>query len=289
VAVDAPGAGTATGNVTVSDGVDSCTGTVAAGTCSIILTTVGARTLTATYAGDSSFNGSTSAAEPHTVGQSNTLPSAAVTSGGCGRDTVSGSIVLTLEDAEHDPLTFTLASNTNPKLVPNANVAIDGSGNSRSIAITLTGKKSGSAKLTFTLSDGKGTVPVVVTVIVGTDAKSVRNGTTGIDMMFGRGGNDTLNGGDGSDLLCGGQGNDVLNGGDGNDIVRGGDGNDKLNGGDGDDIMRGASGNDTLTGGAGADSFGGGPGKDVAKDFTASEGDTTDGDDPVALLGAVTR
>ena len=67
VAPVAPGAGVPTGNVTVSDGVDSCTATVAAGQCDIPLTTVGARTLTATYAGDSSFNGSTSAGEAHTV------------------------------------------------------------------------------------------------------------------------------------------------------------------------------------------------------------------------------
>jgi hypothetical protein len=44
--------GTPTGNVTVSDGVDSCTGTAAgvgSGTCTLALTTVGNRTLTATY------------------------------------------------------------------------------------------------------------------------------------------------------------------------------------------------------------------------------------------------
>jgi CSLREA domain-containing protein len=63
----APGAGTPTGNVTVSDGTDSCTGTVAAGQCTITLTTPGSRPLTATYAGDSNFNGSTSASAPHTV------------------------------------------------------------------------------------------------------------------------------------------------------------------------------------------------------------------------------
>ena len=67
VAAVAPGAGTATGNVTVSDGVDSCTGTVAAGTCDITLATGGARTLTASYAGDSNFNASTSAGAAHTV------------------------------------------------------------------------------------------------------------------------------------------------------------------------------------------------------------------------------
>ena len=58
--------GTPTGDVTVSDGVDSCTASVATGTCSLTLTTTGARTLTATYAGDASFNGS-SDTEPHQV------------------------------------------------------------------------------------------------------------------------------------------------------------------------------------------------------------------------------
>ena len=69
VTVNTPGAGTPTGNVTVSDGVNSCTATVAAGTCTITLTTVGARTLTAAYAGDANFNSSTSAGMAHTVSQ----------------------------------------------------------------------------------------------------------------------------------------------------------------------------------------------------------------------------
>lgn len=47
-----------TGNVTVSDGVNSCSGTVAAGACNLALATVGTRTLTATYGGDTNFNGS---------------------------------------------------------------------------------------------------------------------------------------------------------------------------------------------------------------------------------------
>src|SRR5207249_2151375 len=59
VSVTPPGAGTPTGNVTVSDGTDSCIGTVAAGGCSLISTTAGfPKIITATYAGDSNFNGS---------------------------------------------------------------------------------------------------------------------------------------------------------------------------------------------------------------------------------------
>ena len=60
VAVNAPASGTPTGNVTVSDGTQSCTGTVAAGTCNITFTSAGAKSLTATYAGDTNFNSSTS-------------------------------------------------------------------------------------------------------------------------------------------------------------------------------------------------------------------------------------
>ncbi len=64
--------GTPTGNVTVSDGTVSCVATVAAGSCSLTPTTVGAKTLTATYAGDANFSGSMSAGVPHTVNAAST-------------------------------------------------------------------------------------------------------------------------------------------------------------------------------------------------------------------------
>ncbi len=89
VAVVAPGAGTPTGNVTVSDGTDSCSGTVAAGTCDLTFTSTGAKTLTATYAGDANFNGS-SDTEDHevlaTTAQGNAgggAVTAAITGGTC--------------------------------------------------------------------------------------------------------------------------------------------------------------------------------------------------------------
>jgi len=59
--------GTPTGSVTVSDGTQSCAATVAAGSCTLTLTAAGAHTLTATYAGDANFSGSTSVGEGHTV------------------------------------------------------------------------------------------------------------------------------------------------------------------------------------------------------------------------------
>jgi predicted outer membrane repeat protein len=67
VVVTGAGAGTPTGNVVVSDGTDSCSGTVAAGQCTVTLTTPGTRNLVATYAGDSDFNGSASVAQSHLV------------------------------------------------------------------------------------------------------------------------------------------------------------------------------------------------------------------------------
>src|SRR2546423_7996425 len=61
------GGGTPTGNVTVSDGTENCSGSVVAGTCTLTPTSSGSKTLTATYGGDLNFAGSTSAGASHTV------------------------------------------------------------------------------------------------------------------------------------------------------------------------------------------------------------------------------
>ena len=68
VAATPPGMGTPTGSVTVSDGVNSCSGPLSAGagSCMLSLFTAGARTLTASYPGDANFNGS-SGTDSHTV------------------------------------------------------------------------------------------------------------------------------------------------------------------------------------------------------------------------------
>jgi hypothetical protein len=66
VTVNPPGSGTPTGNVTVSDGSASCTASVATGSCIIKMKITGNRTLTATYAGSTKFNGS-SDTENHQV------------------------------------------------------------------------------------------------------------------------------------------------------------------------------------------------------------------------------
>ena len=76
VSVNAPATGTPTGNVTVSDGTDSCTDTVGAGSCALTLTGTGIKTLTAAYQGDGDFNASTSAGSAHTVDQAPVITSA---------------------------------------------------------------------------------------------------------------------------------------------------------------------------------------------------------------------
>jgi hypothetical protein len=68
-----PGAGAPSGAVVVSDGSAACTSSVAAGSCSITLGPAGARNLTATYAGDAHFNGSSGSAS-HRVALSVLLP-----------------------------------------------------------------------------------------------------------------------------------------------------------------------------------------------------------------------
>jgi hypothetical protein len=76
VTVNPSGSGTPTGNVTVDDGLggagDSCVASVATGTCDLNPSAPGSLTLTATYAGDTNFNGSVSAGVSQTVTRPNT-------------------------------------------------------------------------------------------------------------------------------------------------------------------------------------------------------------------------
>jgi VCBS repeat-containing protein len=199
----------------------------------------------------------------------NDPPTVTVAAGGtCGTDDHSGTIKLTVGDVESDATTLTLsASSDNQTLVRNGNLVLGGSGATRMLTVTSVAGRSGTATVTVRVSDGQETGMVAVMVRVGGNGNDTLTGGTGADLIFGQNGNDTLSG----DPPSGGYGNDLLCGGTGNDI---------LSGGGGDDSMFGAGGNDRLTGGPGADGFSGGSGTDVATDFTAAEGDTTDGTIP---------
>jgi Big-like domain-containing protein/putative Ig domain-containing protein len=63
------GSGTPTGNVTVTASTgETCSGPVPSGGCTLTFNNSGSRTLTASYGGDSNFNGSTSAGVTQSVG-----------------------------------------------------------------------------------------------------------------------------------------------------------------------------------------------------------------------------
>jgi hypothetical protein len=67
------GGGTPTGTVTVSDGAGtSCSGTVAAASCTLTFPTAGARSLTASYSGDANFASNVSTTRAHLVNKAGT-------------------------------------------------------------------------------------------------------------------------------------------------------------------------------------------------------------------------
>ena len=72
VAVVSPGAGTPSGTVTVSDGTSNCTSTLPSLSCTLISTTAGAKSITASYNGNANFAASTSVGVGHTVNRANT-------------------------------------------------------------------------------------------------------------------------------------------------------------------------------------------------------------------------
>jgi hypothetical protein len=76
VNIVAPGAGTLTGTVTVTDGTESCVGAINSGSgigsCSIPFASPATRNVTATYSGDVNFESSVSASISHTVNKANT-------------------------------------------------------------------------------------------------------------------------------------------------------------------------------------------------------------------------
>ena len=199
-----------------------------------------------------------------TVSATNDTPTVTVAAGGtCGRDDHSGTVNLTVADVESPATELTLSvASSNPALVPTGNVVFAGSGAARTMAVSTVDGRSGTAILTVTVSDGQA------------------SGSTQVTVMVGGGGKDTLTGGSGADLLLAQSNNDTLTGGDGNDLLCGDSGSDTLSGGAGDDSLSGGSGSDRLTGGSGADRFSGGSGPDTATDFTATEGDTSDGTIP---------
>lgn len=86
LAVTAPGAGIPSGVITVGDGQAICVITTPAVSCNLTLNTLGARTLTAVYGGNSSYSFSTSAGVGHTV----TLPVSSTIVNSSANPSISG-------------------------------------------------------------------------------------------------------------------------------------------------------------------------------------------------------
>ena len=199
-----------------------------------------------------------------TVSAVNDPPTVTVAAGGtCGGNDHSGTVNLDVADVEGQAAGLMLSIvSSNPVLVPSDNVVFGGSGAARTMTVNAVDGRSGTAILTVIVSDGQDSGTVQVTVTVGGGGKDTLTGGAGADVLLAQSNNDTLTGGDGNDLLCGDSGSDIVSG------------------GAGDDSLGGGSGTDRLTGGSGADRFSGGSGTDTATDFTATEGDTSDGTIP---------
>ena len=99
--------------------------------------------------------------------------------------------------------------------------------------------------------------------LVGSDGNDTLNGEVGADLLSGQNDDDSLTGGNGNDTLNGGFGNDILDGQNNNDRLVGSNGNDTVNGGFGNDILFGQNDNDRLVGSNGDDTLIGGLGLDT--------------------------
>jgi large repetitive protein len=142
VNIVAPGAGTLSGTVTVTDGTESCVGAINAasgiGSCSIPFSSPATRNVTATYSGDVNFESSISGSTSHTVNKANT--SLIVSS-----DQPDPSII-----GETVTVTWTLSSTGGGSGTPTGTVTVTASGSAGCTAPATFG--TGSCDLVFTAS-----------------------------------------------------------------------------------------------------------------------------------------
>ena len=166
VTVTAPGAGTPTGDVTVSDGVDSCTAPAATGQCTLALNTTGTRTLTATYPGDTNFNAS-DVTESHQVCQSSLVTTAADSGAGSLRQIIAAACdgaAITFDSAGVFATPQTIAL-TSGELVIDRNLTV----NAGSSQVTVSGNN---ASRVFNVNAGKAFTIIGLTISGGQNAGS---------------------------------------------------------------------------------------------------------------------
>jgi hypothetical protein len=172
--VNAPGAGTPTGNVTVtvSGGAETCSAAVGTGQCSLVLNATGIRTITATYAGDTNFNTS-SDTENHTVCGDSVVTSTADSGAGSLRQIIADACdnsTITFDLAGAGPHTITL---TTGELVIAKNLAIN---NNSGESITISGNN---ASRVFNINAGKTVSILDLTLTAGKAADGAAGGAIG--------------------------------------------------------------------------------------------------------------
>ena len=199
---------------------------------------------TFTYKANDGTADSNTATVTITVNPVNDAPTISVLAGtgsqsACLSYNTSGRVTLKLSDVDSNLSNLKLsATSSDKRLVPNANVTFDGSGETRTATISTVSGRTGISTVTITASDGQTSTTTTVTVKAGGNGRDTLSGTSGADLLLGQNGDDTLSGMGGSDVLCG------------------------------------ANGNDRLSGDGGSDSFDGGSGTDTATDFNSGEGDS---------------
>lgn len=165
VTANAPGSGTPTSTVTVSDGLASCSASVATGQCSLTSPSAGAKTVTATYAGDSSYNNSASGGKPHTVNPASTATTITA-------HTPNPSII-------NQPVTvnFTVSVNAPGSGTATGNVTVsDGTGDSCVGTVAV-----GTCQLTPTTTDNK-----TLTATYATDGNFAASTSAGVSHTSGQ-------------------------------------------------------------------------------------------------------
>jgi hypothetical protein len=126
-----------------------------------------------------------------TVTLVNDAPTVKVAAGGaCGTNDRSGQINLTVEnpDGPEGSLTLSAASRTRDQaLLPNQNlVPVHTTAPTWTLSATALSGKTGTARITVTVSDGQDTGTVDVTVTVDGNGSKTTNGTGGADLLFGQ-------------------------------------------------------------------------------------------------------
>jgi uncharacterized repeat protein (TIGR01451 family) len=150
--VPSPGSGTPVGAILVGDGVDSCTIPQGATSCSLVLSTRGERTLTATYPGDGNYAAS-SAQVMHHVNRLPvvTVPAYRTAAGATLHVDAAHGLLSAASDPDGESVSITnVGKNDTAGVSGSANLLADGS-----FTFVPSGNTIGTATFTLHLTDGR--------------------------------------------------------------------------------------------------------------------------------------